>query len=75
MRNLPFAAHEGTDSPRFTPVETRKFGSNGTREELGTKGNNTQQDCVSPGDAIIQEAQVRFKARKGEVLEKVSQPP
>jgi len=72
--NIPLAAHEGTDSTRLAEVETTEFGCDGARKELGEERNDTQQDCVPPGDAVIQEAQIRPETRKGEVLEKASQP-
>lgn len=68
MGNIPFATHKGTDGTGFTEVETTKFGGDGTRKELGTEGDNTQQDGVPPSDAVVQEAQVCFEAGKGEVL-------
>lgn len=74
MGNVPLATHEGTDGARFAEVETTEFGSDGARKELGEERNNTQQDCVPPGDAIIQEAQICPETGKGEVLEKASQP-
>ena len=74
MGNIPLATHEGTDGARLAEVETTDLGSEGARKELGEERNNTQQDCVPPCDAVIQEAQVRPETGKGEVLEKASQP-
>lgn len=72
--NVPLAAHEGANGPRLAEIETRKFGSDGAREELGEERDDTQQDCVPPGDPVIQKAQVRLETGKDEVLEKASQP-
>jgi hypothetical protein len=74
-RNKPFATHESADGTRLAHVETTQFGNDGAREELGEERDDTEQDRVPPCDAVIQEAQVCPKTRKGEVLEKASQPP
>ena len=70
MANIPFAAHESSDGTRLAEVETTQFGSDRARKELGAEGYNAKQDCIPPGFASIQEAQVRFEAGSGEILRK-----
>jgi len=72
--NIPFAAHEGANGARLAVGMATYFCSDSAWQELGGERDDTQQDCVPPGDAVIQEAQVCPKTRKGKVLEITSQP-
>ena len=73
LGNIPLATHESTNSARLAQVETGELGSDGAREKFGEERDNTEQDCIPPGDTVVQKAQVRPETRKGEVLEKASQ--
>lgn len=59
----PFATHKRADGTRLTPVEASCRSSSVTSAKLGSKGNQADKNCVSPGDTVVQESEISSKAR------------
>jgi hypothetical protein len=68
-RYVPFAAHQSTNSTRFTKVEACKLRRNAARDELGKESEHANKDDVTPIFAGIKSSQVGLQAGKSEVLE------
>lgn len=66
---LPLATHQGANSARLAKIEASELRGDRTPQKLGEERDDTDEDDVSPSNAIIQQPKIRAETREREVLE------
>lgn len=65
---LPFTTHQGPNGRRFTPTEPCDACCDGASTEFANVRRGADSDRVPPNNTGVEEAEVRRKTGKGEVL-------
>jgi hypothetical protein len=65
--NQTLAAHQATDGQAFSPEQLVGASSEGAACDLADESTGDDTDNICPGDAIVQETQVRVQTREGKI--------
>jgi hypothetical protein len=66
--NLPFAGHEYSNGTRLSRSVAKALCNHKTWDGLGKESNNADEDCVTPGNTVVQKTKVSFETGESKVL-------